>query len=669
MYMAQKSALNRGTVLPYYRILDLVGKQKDTLKINFREEQYFNTMKSYNGIIEVGQPEDNLEIKSNEEIIEKYPEAASYLNQVFSECGHTHHKILIKREPFQMQDNTFLRFFREERIFFCMGFPEDQFIHTEKDYKVIDSIFGEIISKKDKDTGIRLPKGLRESMIRCFDPTLPNLKKNQSLLSKSSNKLKINYRELTFSLSDKWFDGPSFNSPFHSSKKNGWRPNLNKKTMGQAPGEITKNQRLYAKAYDERWGEFKYHRKVILEEEISKIKLPLMFSVIFRSLFMAEKHLQEVKPFHPKSLQKHSNEMFNSLKNVRLAHNFQVKPNFQLEGPMANINKKGEIRRLVVKKGYQYIDYSLNIDSINIKIKEVSKKPRIFGDMIEISKFNLNFFYYTYNIYSDLVKDNIMGSKAFYCSEEIDWGFIENFKMDLIDKTCSFARGINSHLYKQNSFCLNFTFYSKTKIVYPEDVYEQFIELVNTQLEPLRSQNTPPLLLDASILAICSHDLVDSDSHDTLLVEVKSKNTEDSLCMGLYWLSATSYCVRKAKQILVNASRKLKLGVNQVNFQLENIPKLFHFEPCIELKIPKNKHYEEVKELLCNNGFKYIDIGCSNKLKALDMVLLNPDYNSWAYIKPNSIKVIELMSTYDSYRNQSCQYQFMDELKAFLIDE
>ena len=112
---------------------------KLSLIIGIREENYFKMLKNYRGIINAGQPEDNLIYLSNEEILTKYAENRENLEILFASCGHTHHRV-IKDVPISGRREyiEFMRFFREERMFKSISYPEYQVSAYEKDRKVIE---------------------------------------------------------------------------------------------------------------------------------------------------------------------------------------------------------------------------------------------------------------------------------------------------------------------------------------------------------------------------------------------------------------------------------------------------------------------------------------------------------------------------------------------------
>ena len=136
------------------------------------------------------------------------------------------------------------------------------------------------------------------------------------------------------------------------------------------------------------------------------------------------------------------------------------------------------------KKGYQYTDYTVNIDSITRNKKDIAKKPSVFGVVAEFSKSYLNFFFYTYNTHSILKKGNIIGNKLFYNSELIDWDFLDNFKIELADKTCKMIRlGTTAYEgFKKNGFCLSFIIYKEKGKTYSENIFDEWLEAINADL-------------------------------------------------------------------------------------------------------------------------------------------------------------------------------------------
>ena len=165
----QKSSQVGGLIYPQKELSSLIKDMKLSLIIGIREENYFKMLKNYRGIINAGQPEDNLVYLSNEEILTEYAESREDLEKLFSSCGHTHHRI-IKEAPKSGRREyiEFMRFFREERIFKSISYPEYQISAYEKDRNVIEQIFSDIGNLATSKEKLVLPNGLRNELLTGF---------------------------------------------------------------------------------------------------------------------------------------------------------------------------------------------------------------------------------------------------------------------------------------------------------------------------------------------------------------------------------------------------------------------------------------------------------------------------------------------------------------------
>ena len=82
-------------------------------------------------------------------------------------------------------------------------------------------------------------------------------------------------------------------------------------------------------------------------------------------------------------------------------------------------------------------------------------------------------------------------------------------------------------------------------------------------------------------------------SHDTLVIEVKGKCTEDSLCCSLYWISAPSYGVYMMRKKIYNATSKCGLEYHCFTYQFNRLRIILDYEPAVILKNTTSNNEEK----------------------------------------------------------------------------
>lgn len=111
----------KGRYFSKYMAKEIIDKYN--LKIS--EIEYYSLVKSYRGVIDIDELEDNLIEVSNQQIFLKFPKFKVELEKVFNTCGHTHHRMISRREKFGIKDyEKYNRFFKDKNLFRTFRFED-----------------------------------------------------------------------------------------------------------------------------------------------------------------------------------------------------------------------------------------------------------------------------------------------------------------------------------------------------------------------------------------------------------------------------------------------------------------------------------------------------------------------------------------------------------------
>lgn len=623
------------------QLINLVKCVRPEMIVNIREESYFEYIKHYLGIIDVNESENNLELLPNEKILEIYHQHAEHLRNVFSHCGHTEHKIITSKFDFNKIDlDKHVRFFREERIFQSTTYNPSG---IRLEHPKVSRILKEFVKKEVPS--IHLSLNCLNTLMNLFkeNPVSPSLNPTRSEFFPA----KMGQFELFLSSdnADKYDESEEEDNEFKAVTSSYMNPfsftGSNKPRKGSSIhfkefSQIQKVYRIYENAYFERWGNKQQSSIKDLHSAIKRTQIPPVYTYPIKSHGEKADKLHEVYILHPRNLAKSGKDLFEGIKNIRLSHNFQIESQ-----PQKKADSSKFLKPLICKKGYQYVDYTQNIDAINVNAKYVSKKPIQFGKISEISKYNLNFFLYTYNICSSLGKDFVVGHKLLYNSETIDWNYLDNFKISLFEHGCDKTlQGINGD-YTKYGFCLSIIVYRSLRREYPENVMSDFLQLLNTQIEETFHENPMFNFDNSNSVGICALHIPGFENHETLYLETyKADESGDSIGLSIYWLSASSYNVHIAKYLILQAAKSLHLNFQIFNYKFERILKIIELEPSMLVRKLSRARIDKSLQMLRELGFIFVSF--ENKSQ-IHRFMLHPDMSVWITWSNDELTLVEFI--------------------------
>ena len=139
--------------------------------------------------------------------------------------------------------------------------------------------------------------------------------------------------------------------------------------------------------------------------------------------------------------------LLQTLTNLRLIHGFQMLP---------AVSKNKNLQKLYFVKGHLNHEIKASLASIQVQKRHRNKNVSIFGNRYEVSKNDINFFFYNYSIWSNCVERFLSGNKFFFNRDMVYWEILDEC---IINEDEGIKKKFGDQSFKKGLFCMNIVVY------------------------------------------------------------------------------------------------------------------------------------------------------------------------------------------------------------------
>lgn len=622
----------------------------DKFNLKISELEYFSLVKSYFGYIDIDVQEDNLTNVENEKIFEKFPQYSEHLKTIFTECGHTHHRIVTSKNEFERIDyDSYLRFFEEKNLFKSFTYEDISnvnFVNNKAEERLLESVQGkmEIKIQVNRPHFEEIMDSLRQtfwlnsgespvikrkktnfkfnSKINLFSPskvieTEPKEASNEKKDSAGREKSKTSFADqmsLFVSIPKKTYLKQSTELKRQISLRkssNFWDSDFTQKGIQISPftphyQKKVGESRTAALIYKARWDRFdKTHKysKLSFNQKLFFTNIPpLKYQADYIKKEQKKKYSQNFLSLKTNGVQ--AEKILNLFTNLRLLHGFQT----------SDLRISNKTKTVKFSKGHLIHIIKNNFGNIQVEKKHRMKKAEIFSINHDVSKNDINYFFYSYSIWSKSCKLFLNGNKIFFNRDTLDWENLDSTLINSIGSKNKTADKIFTPSVKKDAFCLSFLIFTKEifdKKGEDNPKFVQFVKSLNENLSSLTGQESN-LVLGKCNQLISNEHLKKREEKDLtkeyLNIEIYEGDYKNSMVVELFWLTANSFEVHRVKFVILSTAARVGLNYSILKCSLSKLFENITLEPCYIIKHLGKEEVPKKIELLKKMGFLEINI-------------------------------------------------------------